>query len=80
MAGGMSAGPPGSSIESVPRPLGRFGDASLPTAQGIAVVFTSLKDPEEGLPVGYVAAALFQAFGMPAKAVADANCPKPLCS
>ena len=33
--------------------------ASLPTAQGIASALTFLQDPEEGLPVGSVAAALF---------------------
>ena len=58
--------------------------ASLPTAHGIAVVLTFLQDPEEGLPVGSVAAALNEAFGMPAKAavtgVLAAAAPSPLHS
>jgi len=44
--------------------------ASLPMAQGIAVVLTFLQDPEEGLPEACVTAALYQAFGMSAEATA----------
>ena len=56
--------------------------ASFPTAHGIAVVLNFLQDPEDGLPVGSVAAALYQAFGITAEAaltgVLAAAAPSPL--
>ena len=56
--------------------------ALLPTARGIVVVLTFLQDPEGGLSVGSVAAALYQAFEMSAEAavtgVLAASAPSPL--
>ena len=56
--------------------------ASLPAASCFAVVLTFLQDPEEELPGGSVAAALYQAFGMSAEAevtgILAASVPYPL--